>query len=82
MAKYRNDDLVDLHGVAEVTGYDYLYLGTLTNGSHEDPLLTRLRIEADETWRAANNSRAHYVYRVRDVRAWANARQARMLVAA
>lgn len=79
MPKYRNGDFLTLEQAAEETGYTPAYLTSLLAPSNYnyDPMLTRIRIKTDPTFRRAFNTTAHYVFQYRDLMAWFNDRQSR-----
>jgi hypothetical protein len=78
------DDLVTVNQMSEMFGITVMYLYALTGptNSHRDSDLFRHRIQTDETWRQAFESRASYVYRYDDVKRWNRDRQTRTKVQA
>jgi len=77
MTRLTNDTLIDMHGVAETTGYAYTTVETKVQRGNKDhdPLLYRLRISTDETYRKAFECpRTKYVYRYGDVKRWRDGR--------
>jgi len=71
------DDLITIRQISEMFGISIMHLHAITGPTnrHRDADLFRCRIQTDETWRRAFESRASYVYRCGDVRRWNRERQ-------
>lgn len=71
MAKFRNDDFIDVTQIAETFGYSPGHVQNMTSkGRYLDPNLYRLRVETTPEWREAHGSHAQLVYRYGDVKHW------------
>lgn len=80
--KYKDDDFLTLHEVAEAVGYTKGHMATMfaPGNAHYDPSLRTIRIKTDETFRKAFGTKAQYVFQYRDVKRWFNERQNRPTV--
>ena len=81
---YEPGDLLTAYDVADLVGYsrDYVRAMLDINDRAADPRLIRLKIATDKTWRAANKSRAQFVFEYTAVKAWYEQRQRRHTVKA
>jgi hypothetical protein len=70
--KYGYNDLLTVSQVAEELGYTAAYLRLLLNPKENqyDPTFAVLKINTDESWRKAFESRAEYVFRYGEVLKW------------
>lgn len=64
--------LITTSEAAEMLGFSEIYFRSMTNPSkrHFDSTLVALRIETDETWRKAYESKAQVVYDVEQLKQW------------
>lgn len=69
---YEDGDLLKADEIADHFGYSRDHVRNMLNirDKAADPALIRLKIETDQTWRRANNSRALHVFEYSAVRAW------------
>jgi len=72
-------DMLTAAEIAEEFGFNLTYMYAITGptNAHRDAELFRHRVETDETWRAAYNPKAKYVYPRSAVRQWYRERQTR-----
>ena len=76
---YEPGDLLKADEIADHFGYSRDHVRNMLDIKNKvaDPALIRLKIETDATWRAANKSRARYVFEYEGVREWYEKRQRR-----
>jgi hypothetical protein len=81
---YESGDLLTADQAADCFGYtrDHFRNMLMLSNKSADPRLIRLKIETDATWRAANKSRAQYVFEYDALKAWYASRQRRPSVKA
>ena len=79
---YDDEDLLTADQAADHFGYtrDHFRNMLMLSNKAADPRLIRLKIETDETWRKTHKSRARFVFRYQDLKAWYMTRQRRKTV--